>query len=65
MSESETVTIAVEFTASQAWQFAQFLKRSRLDTYREYATSDDEAYLMTEAAGRVQRALAEKGVAPR
>ena len=64
MSE-EIVTVTVELTPAQAWQLAQFLKRSSWEQYRQNATSDAEARLMIDACHRLMYALAEKGYAPR
>ena len=61
----KTVEITVLLTDTQAWQFAQFLKRSCFGDYRGHATSDEEAYQMIDAGERIRDALAEKGYAPR
>ena len=60
-----TVEITVTFTATQAWQFAQFLKRISFREYRNNATCDDEAYLMRDAGELIREALAERGYASR
>jgi hypothetical protein len=60
-----TVEITVTLTESQAWEFAQFLKRVCFSDYRGHATSDDEAYQMIDAGERIRRALADQGYAPR
>jgi hypothetical protein len=65
MSKEKTVTITVTLTDEQAWQFAQFLKRSCWQDYREHAMNDEEAYTMIYAGQRIRDALAEKGYAPR
>jgi hypothetical protein len=61
----QTVEITVTFTAAQAWQFAQFLKRVSFRDYRNNATCDEEAYLMRDAGEFIRCALAEQGYAPR
>jgi hypothetical protein len=61
----DAIQITVVLTDAQAWQFAQFLKRSCFGDYRGHATSDEEAYQMIDACERIRRALAEKGYAPR
>lgn len=61
----ETVEITVTFTADQAWQFAQFLKRVSFREYRNNATCDDDAYLMRDAGELIRSALTEQGYAPR
>jgi len=65
MSHEILVEIHVVLTEAQAWQFAQFLKRSCFSDYRGHATSDEEAYHMIDACERIRRALAEQGYAPR
>jgi len=61
----KTVEITVTFTAEQAWQFAQFLKRVSFREYRNNACNDDEAYLMRDAGELIRSELAEQGYAPR
>lgn len=61
----EHVRITVELTESEAWEFAQFLKRATFQQFRDNATSENEAYFMIDAASAIRRALAEKGYAPR
>lgn len=61
----DTVTIKVELPAEQALALAQFVKRAGFSDCRANAVNDAEAYEMLYALGRVQRALAEKGYAPR
>lgn len=60
-----TIRIQIELPDSQAWAFAQYLKRVGLDDYRQRAADDAEAWEMQEAGEVVRRALAEKGIAPR
>jgi hypothetical protein len=61
----DSVQITVILTDTQAWEFAQFLKRACFSDYRGHATSDDEAYHMIHAGELIRRALAEQGYAPR
>jgi len=61
----KTVEIKVVLTDTQAWDFAQFLKRVCFSEYRNNATSDDEAYRMRDAGEQIRSALAEQGYAPR
>jgi hypothetical protein len=65
MNQEHTIEIAVVLTETQAWQFAQFLKRACFSDYRGHATSDDEAYHMIDAGEHIRRALARHGYAPR
>lgn len=59
------ITIIATLNESQAWLYAQFLKRATFDTYRDRAMNDDEAYVMINAGERIRDALIEKGFAPR
>lgn len=65
MNREHLIEIAVTLTDSQAWQFAQFLKRACFSDYRSHATSEAEAYQMIAAGEHVRRALADQGYAPR
>jgi hypothetical protein len=60
-----TVEITVTLTETEAWEYAQFLKRVCFSDYRSCATSDAEAYHMRDAGEHIRRALAEQGYAPR
>ena len=64
-SSAKTVSVTVEFTDSEAWNLAQFLKRSPFSDYCSSAQDDEEAYAMIHAADRVRTALADAGYAPR
>lgn len=57
--------IKVELSDSQAWAYAEFLKRVGLDDYSQRALNLDEAYEMSAAGEVIRRALAECGYAPR
>ena len=61
----ETIQITVVLTETEAWEYAQFLKRVCFSDYRSHATSDAEAYHMIDAGEHIRRALAEQGYAPR
>jgi hypothetical protein len=61
----ETLQITVVLSETEAWQFAQFLKRVCFSDYRSCATSDAEAYHMRDAGELIRRALASHGYAPR
>jgi hypothetical protein len=65
MNPEHRVEITVILTDTQAWQFAQFLKRACFSDYRGHATSEAEAYHMINAGEHIRRALAEQGYAPR
>jgi hypothetical protein len=64
-TKMKTVEIHAILTDTQAWEFAQFLKRVCYSDYRAHATSEAEAYRMVEAGERIRDALAEAGYAPR
>ena len=59
------VTIFVTLTDSEAWQYAQFLKRVCFSDYRQRATSEPEAYRMVDAGEKIRDALREEGYVPR
>jgi hypothetical protein len=48
---AQTVSVTVDLTREEALALAQFVKRSRFDTYRECAVDDDETRLMLAAEG--------------
>ena len=60
-----TIRIQIDLPDSQAWAYAQYLKRVCLDDYRQRAVNDAEAWEMQCAGEIVRRALTEKGIAPR
>lgn len=63
--EGRDVQITTRLTLQEAWDLAQFLKRSQAHTFRALARSDEEAQRMQDAADRVVQALGEAGFAPR
>lgn len=62
---SDEITVPVYLTKEQAWDLAQWLKRTSWTDYRSNARNDDEATRMIDAADQVRTALAEAGFAPR
>lgn len=62
--QQEPVKITVELTPTEAWAYAQHLKRATLGHYAE-TSADDEVYDTMQAGEKIRRALAEKGYAPR
>jgi len=54
-----SVSVTVQFTDQEAWDFAQFLKRASFSDYRSNAADDEEAHRMLNWANKVQGALAE------
>lgn len=65
MNQQHSIEITVVLTETEAWEFAQFLKRVCFSDYRGCATSDAEAYHMRDAGERIRSALASQGYAPR
>ena len=55
------VTIAVDLSAGDALDLAQFLKRVGFSEFRANAVDNDEAYRMLHAGEKVRQALAEVG----
>ncbi len=52
-------------THAEANALAQFVKRVGHSEFRANAASEDEAYLISDAVAKLQRALAGAGFAPR
>ncbi|WP_409280218.1 hypothetical protein [Pseudomonas sp. KCJK8751] len=74
MSQSHVVTITVDNAGQQAdaqlsheeaTALAQLLKRLTWSDLRGCAVDDSEAYVIRDAAGRLQDALGRAGYAPR
>ena len=55
----------VELEDEELWAVAQFLKRAGLDTYRQHAASDAEAYRMQFAMEAIRQELTDQGYRPR
>jgi hypothetical protein len=58
-------TITVTLTNTQAWAFAEFLKRVGLADYAALAVDQEEAYRMLSAGEAIRQELAHAGYAPR
>jgi hypothetical protein len=65
MDHNRQINIVATLDENEALAFAQFLKRAGLSEFRLKAVSEDEAYLMRSAGTKIEKALAEQGVAPR
>jgi hypothetical protein len=65
MPATKTVRVTLDLSTAEAFAFAQFVKRSVFETYREFSVDEDEAHLMLDAVEKLRAALAEKGIAPR
>jgi hypothetical protein len=63
--EADRVRVVLELSETEAFAFAQFLKRSTFEDYRGRAASAQEAYAMIAACEAIREALAEAGYAPR
>lgn len=61
----KTVVVDFEIGSAGAWALAEFCKRVGWDELRGCAVDDEEAYEMRDAVGRLQKALADAGFAPR
>ncbi len=64
MSEP-SIKITAELPADQAWALAEFFKRAGFSDYRNKAQTDDEAYLMRDAAESLRQAFADASIEPR
>ena len=60
-----TPVITVILSTTQAWAFAQFLKRVGLNDYVALATNLDDAYEMLAAGEAIREELRQAGYAPR
>ena len=65
MANTEAVVITLELTDREAWDFAQFLKRTGHSDYLVNAENDTQAYSMLYAGEKERSALADAGYAPR
>lgn len=57
--------INTDLTNDEANAFAEFLKRVGYSDFRGLAASDDEAYMMQNAAIKLAKSLADAGFSPR
>ena len=61
----ETTTLSISLTPTEAWAYAQHLKRMGFSDYREKSKTEAEAYESQSAAEKLRAALAQSGYAPR
>ncbi|WP_305910582.1 hypothetical protein Q9L42_020720 (plasmid) [Methylomarinum sp. Ch1-1] len=61
----DSVKIDLELPEDQALALAQFVKRVGWAEFRQNAVDDKEAYLISDAVAKLQRAIADAGYAPR
>jgi hypothetical protein len=59
------ITMNAELTDTEAMALAQFVKRVGWQEIRSCAVSNNEAYFIRDAIGKVQTNLKELGYAPR
>lgn len=55
--------ISVELTDQEITAFSDFLRRSTFSDYRQRAQTDDEAYLMMDAARKLREAMQQESLA--
>ena len=65
MDDGRDVLLKCELTPDQARALAQFVKRAGYGNFRLLARSDEEAYLMRDAADILGQGLASSGFAGR
>lgn len=61
----DTKIYSFEFTDTEAWALAQFVKRTSHSDCVEKSTSEDEAYRMFCAINAIMKGLSEEGISPR
>lgn len=61
----DEIAVPVYLTKEEAWDLAQWLKRTSWTDYRSNARNDDEARRMVHASDKVRTALADAGFNPR
>jgi hypothetical protein len=65
IDSKKEVVITVAMNETQAYAFAQFLKRGcSFSTFRPFACDDEDAYSMESAGYCITEALSEAGVSP-
>lgn len=67
MTTEKTVHITVELTATEAWEYAQFLKRVGREDYKGLCEpyNTEGPYQMVAAGEKIRDALEKAGYAPR
>jgi hypothetical protein len=61
MPATKPVKVTFERSPPEALAFAQFVKRSVFQTYRDFAADEEEAYLMLDAVDHLKEGLAAEG----
>lgn len=63
--QQQPATGLAELSEAETWALAQLLKRLSWSELRACAVSEAEAYEARDAVAKLQRAMAEAGIAPR
>lgn len=64
-ANANEICLRVPLSEQEAWDLAQFLKRTGFTDFRSNAVDDEEAYRMQNVAGKVRQSLNQLGYAPR
>ena len=64
-ANTNEICLRVPLSEQEAWDLAQFLKRSAFADFRNNAVDDEEAYRMLAAAEKLKCNLAAIGYSPR
>ena len=64
-TEHPLMTVRIDLTPAEAWDYAQFLKRVGFSDYESNAQDKAEAYRMLAVGEKFRAALADSGFAPR
>jgi len=61
----DEICLMVSLSEQEAWDFAQFLKRTGFADFRSQAANDEEAYRMLSVAEMIRINLEVHGINPR
>lgn len=64
-SQPSEIFFMIQLSDQEAWDLAQFLKRTGFADFRSHAVDDEEAYRMQSAAEKVKSNLVAMGYDPR
>lgn len=64
-AKPDGICLMVTLSEQEAWDLAQFLKRSGFADFRSHAVDDEEAYRMLAVAEMIRRNLEGHGIDPR
>ena len=65
MATPKTITLQLELSGAEAWDYAQFLKRVGFREYLANSTTKSEANRMLDVGEKIREALRASGIAPR